>query len=205
MNLSKLDEERRQALLNSALKEFAVKGYDDASTNTIAKNACISKALMFHYVHSKEELFLFLMDYCQEAIDREYLSKMDFTEKDIFKKLRQSYLLQINLLKKNPWILDFNNLSDLTKSEQVNKSMKEKANQKEAICFETLFHAIDETKFKEILNIDSCKQLIFWGNIGFTNQLIEDMRSLEYKEVDYHGIIRKIDNYFADLMEVFYA
>ena len=53
-----LESGRRDAVLNAALKEFVLQGYDNASTNVIAKEAGISKALMFHYVSNKQELFL---------------------------------------------------------------------------------------------------------------------------------------------------
>ena len=66
-----LDPRRRDALLNAALKEFSTQGYDNASTNVIAKEAGISKALMFHYVNSKQDLFLFVYDYFSELLDRE--------------------------------------------------------------------------------------------------------------------------------------
>lgn len=58
-----------------------------ASTNVIAKEAGISKALMFHYINSKQELFLFVYDYFTELLDKEYFMKMDFSEKDIFDRL----------------------------------------------------------------------------------------------------------------------
>lgn len=48
-----LSPQCRDAVLNAALKEFSLQGYDNASTNVIAKEAGISKALMFHYVSSK--------------------------------------------------------------------------------------------------------------------------------------------------------
>jgi len=106
-----LDASRRDALLNAALKEFSIQGYDNASTNVIAKEAGFSKALMFHYVGSKQELFLFTYDYFNELLDREYFSRMDYSIKDIFERLRTSYLLQIELMKQYPWIIDFNKLS----------------------------------------------------------------------------------------------
>lgn len=56
--LLNLETERRDSILNAALKEFVLQGYDNASTNVIAKEAAISKALMFHYVSSKQEFFL---------------------------------------------------------------------------------------------------------------------------------------------------
>ena len=46
--LLNLEPGRRDAILNAALKEFILEGYDKASTNVIAKEAGISKALMFH-------------------------------------------------------------------------------------------------------------------------------------------------------------
>ena len=42
IKLLELDPQRRDAILNSALKEFSMQGYDNASTNIIAKNAGIS-------------------------------------------------------------------------------------------------------------------------------------------------------------------
>lgn len=62
IKLLDLEPQRRDAILNAALKEFAVQGYDNASTNVIAKNAGISKALMFHYVSNKQELFFIVYD-----------------------------------------------------------------------------------------------------------------------------------------------
>jgi AcrR family transcriptional regulator len=53
-----LEPERRNAIMNAALREFAVKGFDDASTNVIAKEYGISKPLMFHYVNNKKDFFI---------------------------------------------------------------------------------------------------------------------------------------------------
>ena len=102
-----LDSERRDAILNAALKEFSIQGYDNASTNIIAKEAGISKALMFHYVSSKQELFLVVYDYFSDLMEKEYFKLMNYDEKDIFDRLRQSYVLQIALLEKYPWITEF--------------------------------------------------------------------------------------------------
>ena len=110
-----LEPQRRDAILNAALKEFVLRGFDNASTNVIAKEAGISKGLMFHYVNNKQELFLLMYDYFTELLDKEYFMQMDFTEKDIFERLRQSYLLQIELLKQYPWIFEFNKIFIVTK------------------------------------------------------------------------------------------
>lgn len=119
---------KRDAILNAALKEFSSQGYDKASTNIIAKEAGISKALMFHYVSSKQELFFVVYDYFSDSIRREYFEQMDFNERDIFARLQQSYLLQLKLTEKYPWILEFNKLSRDTNSEEINKKLQDKEN-----------------------------------------------------------------------------
>lgn len=199
-----LEFKRRNAILNAALKEFATKGFDEASTNVIAKESGISKGLMFHYVNSKKDLFLFLYDYCTDMINKEYFDLMNFNEKDIFERLRQSYFLQLELLQQHPWIFEFNKLTVITKSDEINKELEERLKRKRSLCYETMFALIDETKFREGPDIEKCKQFIFWANIGFTNQMLEDIRNLEINELDYDKIIVELDDYLNELRKIFY-
>src|SRR5690625_1674401 len=123
------EPKKRVVILNAALKEFSLKGFDNASTNVIAKEAGISKGLMFHYINSKKDLFLFLYDYCTDKINKKYLDLMNFNEKDIFERLRQSYILQIGLLQQYPWIFDFIKLTNITNSDEINKRLEERINE----------------------------------------------------------------------------
>ena len=199
-----LEPLRRNAILNAALKEFALKGFDNASTNIIAKEAGISKALMFHYVNNKQELFLCMYDYFTELLDKEYSLKMDLVEKDIFNRLRQSYLLQIELLKQYPWIFEFNKLSVATNSDEINRELEKKALKKQSSCSTHIFEMIDESKFKAGLDIERCKQFILWANVGFTNEILDDIRNSEYPDLDYELIVKKLDKYFEELRKIFY-
>lgn len=207
MNIKLLDLEplRRDAILNAALKEFTLKGFDKASTNVIAKEAGISKALMFHYVNNKQELFLCMYDFFAELLDKEYFMKLDFSEKDIFKRLRQSYLIQIELLKRYPWIIEFNKLSITTNSDEVNKALENKVNENQSSCGHQIFDMIDVSKFRVGLDIEKCKQFILWVNIGFTNQILDDIRNSETSKLDCKRIIITLDEYFDELRKVFYT
>ena len=200
-----LEPQRRDAILNAALKEFALRGFDNASTNVIAKEAGISKALMFHYVNSKQELFLLVYDYFTELLNKEYFMQMDFTEKDLFDRLRQSYLLQIGLIKQYPWIFEFNKLSIMTKSVEVNKALEDRADKKQSSCERQIFDMIDVSKFRAGLDIAKCKQFILWANIGFTNQILDEIRNSEASNPDYERIISTLDEYFDELKKVFYT
>jgi TetR/AcrR family transcriptional regulator len=56
-----LSKDKQDKIFYSAIKEFSDKGYSLASTNTICKQALISKGSMFQYFKSKEELFFFVI------------------------------------------------------------------------------------------------------------------------------------------------
>ncbi|MBQ8007422.1 MAG: TetR/AcrR family transcriptional regulator [Lachnospiraceae bacterium] len=56
-------KDKQDAIINAALKTFALKGYKDASTDVIVKEAGISKGLLFHYFTSKQGLYDFICDY----------------------------------------------------------------------------------------------------------------------------------------------
>jgi AcrR family transcriptional regulator len=55
-------EERMELLKETALRLFSANGYEATSISTIAKEAGISKGLMYNYFESKEELLLSLFD-----------------------------------------------------------------------------------------------------------------------------------------------
>lgn len=199
-----LESQRRDAILNAALKEFAFRGFESASTNVIAKEAGISKALMFHYVNDKQTFFLLVYDYFAELLDQEYFTRIDFTERDIFDRLRQSYLLQIELIKKYPHIFEFDKLSVVTKTDEINKALEKRAYQKRLSCEHQMFDMIDISRFRAGLDIDKCKQFILWTNIGFTNQILDDIRDSQTSNLDYKHIISTLDEYFDELRTIFY-
>lgn len=202
--LLNLDPQRRDTVLNAALKEFSLQGYDNASTNVIAKEAGISKALMFHYVSSKRELFLIVYDYFSDLMKKEYFELMNYDEKDIFDRLRQSYLLQIKLFEKYPWISNFSKLARVTNSTEINKELENRAHEEDLNCYPKLFDKVDESKFRNGLDVEKCKQIIFWSNVGFTNQLLEDIRNGDISALNREVIMKKINEYFDELRKVFY-
>lgn len=200
-----LEPQRRDAILNAALKEFTQKGFDDASTNVIAKDSGISKALMFHYVNNKQELLLVTYDYFIQLLDNQFFAKMNFLEPDIFGQLRQSYLLQIDLIKQYPWIFELNKLSATTKSDEINKELEKRAQRIQLLSCDQMFENIDIFKFKTGLNIELCKKFIIWSNIGFTNQILDQIRNTEALQIDSEHIISLLDEYFDELRKIFYS
>lgn len=84
----KIPEERREKILNEAIKEFAANGYNAANINYIAKKAGVSIGSLYSYFAAKEDLFL-------EVIDKGYnilegvLRSIDINQGDIFDQLEK--------------------------------------------------------------------------------------------------------------------
>lgn len=61
-----LPDDRRTSIINAALGVFSKYGYKKSPMNEIAKEAGISKSLLFYYFKNKKELYLYLLKYCSE-------------------------------------------------------------------------------------------------------------------------------------------
>lgn len=199
-----LELERRNIIMNAALKEFASKGYDDASTNVIAKESGISKPLMFHYVNNKKDFFLFLYDYCLDILNSEYFDHIDLNEKDIFERLRQTCLLKIQVMQKYPWIFDFIRVAVFTDSEVVKDELVKRRKIVEASSFERFYGDIDTSRFRSELDMEKAKQLIFWAVGGYANQILEQLKSSDILEFDFEKIRTEFDSYLAELRKTYY-
>lgn len=199
-----LEPERQSIILNAALKEFASKGYDDASTNVIAKESGFSKPLMFHYVNNKKDFFLFLYDYCLDFLEREYFDRIDLNEKDIFERLRQTCLIKIQVLQKYPWIFDFVKVAVFTDSETVKDDLEKRRKMVEASSFERFYGDIDTSKFRSELNVEKAKQLIFWAVGGYAGQILEQIRGTDAPVYDFETIRAEFDSYLNELRKTYY-
>lgn len=100
---------------------------------------------MFHYVSSKQELFFVVYDFFYDLMKHEYFELMNYEERDIFNKLHQSYVLQIALIQKYPWITEFSKLSSITNLDEINNELEKRKTYSD--CYPKLFNDIDTTKF----------------------------------------------------------
>ena len=50
-------EERKAELLDTAMRLFAEKGYDNVSVRSVAREAGVAPGLAYHYFDSKQRLF----------------------------------------------------------------------------------------------------------------------------------------------------
>jgi TetR/AcrR family transcriptional regulator len=193
-----LEKEKQDRIINAALKEFAQKGYDNASTNEIVKDAEISKGLLFHYFKNKKQLFLFLYDYCVELTFEELFSKIDLTEKDFFNRMRQGIIVKMELLRKYPEIIKFIGAVFIEDSSEVKNDVINKNKELMANSYSRMFENIDMSKFKENMDIKKVINIITWTFEGFSNTIIEKAKHASSKQIDFYEDITETDSYFAE-------
>lgn len=145
-----------------------------------------------------------MFDYFVDVLDKEYYSKVDFSNVDFFERLRQSYLIQLNMLNNYPGIIGFDKLSLSTKSEDINQEIEKILNNNHKECQEQLLEIIDTTKFREDLNVDRCKNIIMWSNIGLANQILENIKNSGNRPAEIESVISVVDEYFDELKKIFY-
>lgn len=119
-------EERREQILESALKVFIEKGYNGATTIDIAREAAISEVTLFRYFDSKKQIFVegiepILIDSLKESLtaskDLKAIEKLKYILKDRIKFISNHHkVIKLILMESqiNPEITDINFINQIT-------------------------------------------------------------------------------------------
>lgn len=85
---NRIPEERRNKLIDVAVREFAHKGFNKANINTIASEAGISVGSIYKYFSTKEDLFRTCINYGLEILET-VLNEVLNTQEDLFNKVEK--------------------------------------------------------------------------------------------------------------------
>jgi len=66
-----LVEQRRQQIIEGAIKVFSVKGFHGATVREIAEEAGLTMGTLYNYINSKEDIIYIVYDYISEALRKE--------------------------------------------------------------------------------------------------------------------------------------
>lgn len=196
--------EKQERILNAAIKEFAKKGYKNAITDEIVKEANISKGALFHYFNNKRDLYLFLYDYSLEIVMDEFFGKIDLEEKDILKRLRQVLIIEFMLINKHPDMLDFIKSANFESSDEVRNDLKYKNEVYLTNGYSKVLSNFDSSKFKEGTDIKRAVNVIIWTMEGFAAKKKEEIRESPTTDLNFDEILSEMDIYFELLKDCFY-
>ena len=199
-----LNPEKQERILNASLKEFAQKGYTNASTNEIVKSAGISKGLLFHYFSNKKELYLFLYNHFVDVLMEELFNELDFTERDIFERLKSLMILKNRLMARHPEVFNFMMSASMEASEEVKEALNNASTELMNTSFGRLFDNIDLAKFREGTDIPRTINIIMWTLEGFSNQELEKAKKLNKEFLDFDEAFKEAEVYIDMLKKSFY-
>lgn len=203
-NFIGLKEQKRDAIINAALEEFAIKGYDLASTNEIIKAAGISKGALFHYFSSKKDLFLFLCGYVFDLVKREFYEQIGYCEGDLISRYRRAAMLKANVYRRYPQLFDFVKRLTRERSAEIAGELKEKLARIMASGYEHLLDHIDESLFRDDVPAAQARDLIIWAVEGYGNRMYEKMQDRNLMEIDMDELNSDFDEYLNVLRKCFY-
>jgi TetR/AcrR family transcriptional regulator len=98
-----LPAEKQERVLAAALGEFADKGYQQASLNTMVSASGIAKGSIYQYFKDKQSLFLYIFDFAIGVVRRTLLTvKEETREEDFFLRLEKSLLAGVDFIQRHP-------------------------------------------------------------------------------------------------------
>lgn len=198
-NFENLNQEKKEKILNACIQEFLEKGYDKASTNSIIREAGISKGILFHYFKSKQGLFFYLLDYCLKKFMDEF-QKYPLTEtKDIFQRFSELGIIKLKVAQDYPQIVRLFMEALSSSPANLRTEIEKKYQQVLQEFMPGFFVNIDCSKFRQGVEPERAMKIIrlFIGALG------EDyLKTYRGKEMEMFGDYDKLMTEYLEYMEI---
>lgn len=197
------DDARKSRILEAALVEFADKGYKKASTNTIVREAGVSKGLLFHYFISKKELFILLYSHAREVITSELYEKVNFGDKDVLNRMTESTVVKVQSYISHPLFMQLFEKFPLVEDQEIIDKINHLNKRVQEDTYKKIFTDIDYYAFQEELNIDRCLQVVRWtvDKISMDWQILQNQSN---KAPDFEVLKENITHYLELFRDSFY-
>ncbi|MGB4587719.1 MAG: TetR/AcrR family transcriptional regulator [Clostridiaceae bacterium] len=101
MNREEKNMLTRQQIINSAIAEFGMNSYAEASLNSICKEGNISKGIIYHYFKDKDELYLVCVAECFNKLTT-FLNSEKITFSHVEQDIEKYLELREQFFAKNP-------------------------------------------------------------------------------------------------------
>ncbi|WP_373896197.1 TetR/AcrR family transcriptional regulator [Virgibacillus sp. CBA3643] len=191
-------------MLNAALKEFAEKGYEQASTNRIVKNAGIGKGMLFYYFNNKKELYHYLIDYAINVMIDEYFSLIDTKESDFIERLKQIAQVKSNYYYNHPDVSNFIANIYLDDQAQLPEGLEKRLRDLQIRGYSLLYDNVDTRLFRDDVNVEKVYKLIQWSIEGYQNELMDFFKGQNISFIDLEPYWEEFDEYLEILKTSFY-
>lgn len=197
-----LSEEKKLRIINSAIEEFANKGYKRATVDNIVSKAGISKGSIFQYFKNKERLYLYICDYQIKIITDEVFKQKENDENDFFKLYKQAARVKFEILKKNPYIFKFFKTLYSDDSQVAQKWLENILQNKNQLVL-NFIGDYDKSKFRDDIDIDMAIKTIELTFDGLSMKWMDKL-SYENYEKDLKRLFEEVENYINFYKKLYY-
>ncbi|GAA0106506.1 TetR/AcrR family transcriptional regulator [Paraclostridium sordellii] len=197
-----LSEEKKLRIINSAIEEFANKGYKRSTVDNIVSKAGISKGSIFQYFKNKERLYLYICDYQIKIITDEVFKQKENNENDFFKLYKQAARVKFEILKKNPYIFKFFKTLYSDDSQVSQKWLENILKNKNQLVL-NFVGDYDKSKFRDDLDIDMAIKAIELTFDGLSMKWMDKL-SYENYESDLKSLFEEVGDYINFYKKLYY-
>lgn len=133
----RIDDERKNQILEVGTEEFASKGYDGANINIIAKKAGISIGLMYKYFSTKEDLFITCLKYGMDILVKALYDIMVSEDKLLIKAEKLIRTICMHSRKHTKYIKMYNEINNIKNSDERVRAIAEEIESKRSSIYIT--------------------------------------------------------------------
>jgi AcrR family transcriptional regulator len=166
-----LDSSKQERILNAAMKEFT-KGYKNALTDHIVKEAGISKGLLFHYFGTKERLYCFLIRHAIDTIKKGFADLVDVMQPDILESVWQLSVQKGKLSLRYPNIFDFAANAYIDTTAPSNELDLLRFGKIQENVIEQIYAHADYSLFRDDIDPQMAISIMMWTVEGFAHSLV---------------------------------
>src|SRR5690625_1428079 len=158
--------------------EFVQSGFEKASTNEIVKRSNISKGSLFNYFNSKKDLYVYLIEYSVQIIER-IVEQIDLNETDIFKRIENIGLKKLHIQQKFPQLFDFLLSTKQEESAEIKGIIKQSFEPVYDKSQSKMYDQIDYSKFREGIDIEKAIEILNWTMFGLGEKGLKQINTFE--------------------------
>lgn len=195
-----LPEDKKQKMLDAAIREFAEHGYESASTNHIVKEAGISKGLLFHYFGSKKALFLYIFDQCMELTEAEVYPSI-WESPDLLERILLASQIKMQMYLEQPLMYTVVMKAMLNMPNELKPEIEQRIQHIAASSYEHLLKGIDLSFIRQGVDPSKAIELVLSSLQSIQEKYIamyqdnleqfqQDIASIHDKMREYVDILR---------------
>ncbi|MFL1676818.1 TetR/AcrR family transcriptional regulator [Paenibacillus dendritiformis] len=152
--------DKRDVLLQAALSEFSLKGYEAASTNRIIQSAGVSKGILFHYYGDKQSLYMAVVRHCLDFVMEAMGREMEHMADDVFEALVQLSAAKRKLFLEHAPIFGVLRSACASPPKTLRQELKQMQQQMENQYVPLLKDRVNHAHFREGVDPDQALQFI---------------------------------------------